>query len=131
MKNWKYGDIYNFSVEFNRIEMYNEYCKYWLNNYYNKGITNFESNTKWNINDIVDIRDYDRIKTNINYINSVLGLSALSTNNYQVNQQWTYEKANELESSLDKILSIIGSWQWSYPITGLATTGNTLRLGGV
>ena len=66
-KTWTYDDYYDFYVEFNRIESYNEYCKKWLNHYGIK-VDSFTSKTNWTMSDIVDMKDYNRVKTNINLL---------------------------------------------------------------
>lgn len=130
-KNWNYNDYYDFYVEFNRIESYNEYCKEWLD-YYGIKYTKFTSKTDWTMSDIVDIKDYNRVKTNINLllnaIDSSINNLSIST---QVNQVWNVEKANELEIRLKEYLKYLGEFQFAYNITGLTTTGNLLKLGGV
>ena len=130
MKYWDKDKIYNFHIEFNRIESYNEYCKKWLKNYYKQEIQDFTSKTNWTINDIPDVRDLNRIKTNINYLLTYFSKENIAISN-QVNQVWNEVKANEIETKLYGVLDIIGEWQFSYNITGLAITGNHLKLGGV
>ena len=49
-KTWDYNQYYDFYIEFNRIESYNEYCKEWLS-YFGKEVT-FTSKTNWEIQDI-------------------------------------------------------------------------------
>lgn len=131
-KEWKDNDYYDFYVEFNRIESYNEYCKEWLN-YYNIKYENFTSKTNWTINDIVDLLDYNRVKRNINIILNAIDSSStsLAISEQQVNQVWNVEKANELEIRLKEYLKYLGEFQFAYNITGLTTTGNGLKLGGV
>lgn len=130
MKFWDKDKIYNFHIEFNRIESYNEYCKNWLKNYYGQSINNFTSKTNWTINDIPDVVDLNRIKTNINYLLNYFNKENIAISN-QVNQVWNEVKANEIETKLYNVLDIIGEWQFAYNITGLAITGNNLKLGGV
>ena len=130
-KNWSFNDVYDFYIEFNRIESYNEYCKTWLNNYYNFNIS-FTSKTDWTMSDIVDLQDYNRVKKNINAIlNAIQGSSTRLTTSEQVNQVFNVEKANEMEIRLKEYLSYLGQLQFAYNITGLTTTGNNLKLGGV
>ena len=129
-KEWLKEEYYNFSIEFNRIESYNEYCKKWLN-YFGIVVT-FDSNTNWNINDIVDIKDYNRVKTNINILLNAIQSDTTRLNiSEQYNQVWNVTKANELEIRLKENLKKLGEWQFSNEITGIAITGNNLRLGGV
>ena len=129
-KEWLKEEYYNFSIEFNRIESYNEYCKKWLN-YFGIVVT-FDSNTNWNINDIVDIKDYNRVKTNINILLNAIQSDTTRLNiREQYNQVWNVTKANELEIRLKENLKKLGEWQFSNEITGIAITGNNLRLGGV
>ena len=129
-RTWNEEDYYDFRVEFNRIESYNEYCKDWLR-YYNIPM-NFVSKTDWTMKDIPDIKDYNRIKNNINLIletiDSINNKLSIST---QYNQVWNVEKANEIEVRLKEYLKYIGEFQFANNITGLATTGNSLKLGGV
>lgn len=129
-KKWEKENYYNFFVEFNRIESYNEYCKSWLNNYFNKNVA-FISKTDWQINDIVDIKDYNRVKTNINLLLSKIeSLNTLNVSS-QFQQTFNVEKANEMENALKEYLQILGQWQFTYNRTGLTTTGsNNLKLVG-
>lgn len=130
MKNWGNNDIYNFSIEFNRIEKYNNYCVEWLKYY--GSIVEINSKTDWNYNDIPDINDYNRIKGNINKIIDALSLSVNNLNiSTQFNQQFNYSKANEMENALGESLKFLGEKQFAYQITGLAIVGNNLKLGGV
>ena len=130
-KNWENNDIYDFYIEFNRIGSYNEYCKQWLA-YYNIGIEFDNNKTDWTINDIVDIKDYNRLKSNINVILDVIKSNsnrlAIST---QYNQVWNVNKANEIEEKLKEYLTFLGDMQFAYNISGLSTTGNDLKLNGV
>ena len=132
-KNWSFNDVYDFYIEFNRIESYNEYCRNWLNDYYN--IDNkiyFTSKTNWTMNDIVDLQDYNRVKRNINAIlNAIESDNLRLTTSEQVNQVFNVDKANEMEIRLKEYLSYLGQLQFVYNITGLTTTGNNLKLGGV
>lgn len=129
-KEWKENDIYNFQEEFNRIESYNAYCQEWLS-YFGIEI-NIENKTDWNIYDVVDIKDYNRVKRNINVILQKIdsNLSQLDISN-QYNQNFSFQKANDLERRLDENLEILGKWQFYYNITGITTSGNSLKLGGV
>ena len=129
-KNWNSNDFYNFNIEFNRIESYNEYCREWLQYYgINIVITN---KTNWTINDIVDLQDYNRVKNNINTILSALNISDNQlTISSQYNQSFNKEKANEIEEKLKAYLSYLGNLQFAYNISGLTTTGNSLKLNGV
>lgn len=129
-KNWENNDIYNFNIEFNRIESYNEYCKQWLA-YYNIGIS-IESKVNWTIEDIVDINDYNRVKNNINVIlNAINSSTNRLTISSQYNQVWNVEKANEIETKLKEYLSFLGNTQFQYNISGLTISGNNLKLNGV
>lgn len=129
-KNWNSNDFYNFNIEFNRIESYNEYCREWLQYYgINIVITN---KTNWTINDIVDLQDYNRVKNNINTILSAINISDNQlTISSQYNQSFNEEKANEIEEKLKAYLSYLGNLQFAYNISGLTTTGNSLKLNGV
>ena len=134
-KKWNFNEVYDFYIEFNRIESYNELCKDWLNNYFNiekkvdfpKG-----SKTNWTINDIVDLQDYNRVKENINVIlESINSNISKLTTSQQTNQQFNVSKANEIETRLTEYLVYLGQLQFANNITGLTITGNNLRLGGV
>lgn len=111
-KEWTRNDYYNFNVEFNRIENYNEYCKYWLNNYFGKNIS-FTSKTDWTINDIVDIKDYNRVKENINLLIKTIkiNLQDLAVDKTTYNQVFNVQKANEIETRLKAYLKQLGEWQ--------------------
>lgn len=130
MKTWKKTDIYNFSVEFNRIEAYNKYCQEQLGIL---GISvDFINKTDWNENDIVDMNDLNRVKRNINLLLEAIDLSVSRLNiSTQINQNWSSEKANELETRLESVLSVITNWQFMFDITGLKILGNEMKLGGV
>ena len=130
-KNWNKENIYDFYVEFNRIEGYNEYCKQWLK-YFGIKI-DFISKTDWTYNDIVDIKDFNRVKHNINIILNAIGKTdnLLQDNNYQYNQTFNDVKANEIEEKLKIYLKQIGEWQFTYNMCGLTTCGNSLKLGGI
>lgn len=130
-KKWNFNDNYDFYLEFNRIESYNEYCKNWLSNYYNFNIS-FTSKTNWNVSDIVDLQDYNRVKNNINIIlNAIESNSERLIISQQVNQSFNVDKANEMEIRLKEYLDYLGQIQFAYNITGLTTTGNFIKLGGV
>lgn len=129
MAKWQRESLYEFSIEFNRIEKFNEYCKKWLK--YFGILVSFESNTEWNYLSIPDLNDYNRIKRNINIIlDSIGSLNRLSING-QLNQTFDYTKANNLEERLKENLKFIGNRQFANEICGLAITGNEQRLGGV
>lgn len=130
MKTWQKGEIYNFSEEFNRIENYNKYCQDWLKTFgVNVNITN---KIDWIATDIVDISDLNRVKSNINSLLNGIASSTSELNiSTQINQNWTYAKANEIEMRLNEIVNFITNIQFKYEITGLAITGNFLKLGGV
>lgn len=129
MKYWQNDDFYNFSIEFNRIEMYNEYCVEWLKYY---GISaKIESKTNWTYNDIPDINDFNRIKSNINIILGKLEIARSLNISTQFNQSFDSNKANEMERALEECLVIIGEFQFAYNITGLTISGNNLKIGGV
>ena len=121
--NWKETNIYNFAIAFNRIEKYNEYCKEWLKYY---GIeVSITSKVNWNINDIPDLKDYNRIKNNINTLLEVLNSDATKLNiSNSINQSFDYDKANELEIKLNEYLSVLTNMQFQTNITGLTTCSN-------
>ena len=129
-KTWKNDDYYNFNIEFNRIESYNKYCKEWLS-YYGINVT-FTSKNNWNIYDVIDIKDYNRVKTNINILINAIGSNINNLNiSTQYNQVWNVDKANELEKRLKEYLKFLGEYQFAYNITGLSLSGNNLKLNGV
>lgn len=121
--NWKETNIYNFAIAFNRIEKYNEYCKEWLKYY---GIeVSITSKVNWNINDIPDLKDYNRIKNNINTLLEILNSDATKLNiSNNINQSFDYDKANELEIKLNEYLSVLTNMQFQTNITGLTTCSN-------
>ncbi len=125
--NWNKDDIYNFAIEFNRIEKYNEYCKQWLK-YYGINV-DFTSKINWNIQDIPSLQDYNRIKENINLLLDIINSSSIKLNiaNY-INQTFDYIKANELEIKLNDYLSMLTKMQFQDNITGLTSCGNSLKL---
>ena len=126
-KEWKPNDIYNFNVELNRIENYNKYVENWLKTYYGvEGSLNHKID--WTINDIVDLKDINRIKSNINKLLDALGSNMSLTIINQTNQVWTSEKANEIERTLREFISILGSLQFNNNITGLTISGQNLKL---
>ena len=132
-RNWNKNDIYNFNIEFNRIEEYNKYIELWLKNYYGFSFETLVHKTDWTIEDIVDLNDFNRVKRNINVLLEQLSIS----NNelpivYIDNYFFDDTKANEIESRLISNLEVIGNSQWQYNITGLTTcSNNDLKLGGV
>ena len=67
-RNWNKNDIYNFNIEFNRIEEYNKYIELWLKNYYGFSFETLVHKTDWTIEDIVDLNDFNRVKRNINVL---------------------------------------------------------------
>ena len=128
-KTWKSSDYYNFSVEFNRIESYNEYCKSWLKNYgYD---IDFTSITNWTIDDIIDIKHFNRVKGNINTLLDKLQVSTSKLNiSTAYNQSFDYSIANELENKLKEYLNAIGEMQFSVQVCGNAICGNETRIVG-
>ena len=125
-KEWNINDVYNFNVEFNRIESYNEYVENWLRNYYKYNFDyTFIHKTNWSINDIVDLNDYNRVKKNIIELLKAIGSKNTLYISYQSNQLWNKEKANEIEKSLSEILTYLGDLQFSSQKCGLAICGNS------
>lgn len=121
--NWNKDDIYNFAIEFNRIEKYNEYCKQWLK-YYGINV-DFTSKINWNIQDIPSLQDYNRIKGNINLLLDIVNSESIKLNiANNINQTFDYIKANELEIKLNDYLSMLTKMQFQDNITGLTTCGN-------
>ena len=129
-RKWNKQDIYDFYIEFNRIEEYNEYCKSWLK-YFNINV-DFQSKTDWKMTDIVDINDFNRVKSNINLIMETIESSTLPLEiSEQSNQVFNDIKATEIDNRLKEYLKQLGEWQFTYNMCGLTTTGNSLKLGGV
>lgn len=126
-KEWKSNDIYNFNIELNRIENYNKYVENWLNTYYGFS-TNLTHNVNWTVNDIVDVNDINRIKSNINILLEQLNESDRLPINTQVNQVWTSKQANEIEETMRIYIEVLGNLQFNNNITGLTITGNDLRM---
>lgn len=125
--NWNKNDIYNFAIEFNRIEKYNEYCKQWLK-YYGINV-DFTSKINWNIQDIPSLQDYNRIKENINLLLNTVNSESIKLNiANNINQTFDYIKANELEIKLNDYLSMLTKMQFQDNITGLTSCGNSLKL---
>lgn len=125
-KEWNINDVYNFNVEFNRIESYNEYVENWLRNYYKYNFDyTFIHKTNWSINDIVDLTDYNRVKKNIIELLKAIDSKNTLYISYQSNQLWNKEKANEIEKSLSEILTYLGNLQFSSQKCGLAICGNS------
>ena len=121
--NWNKDDIYNFAIEFNRIEKYNEYCKQWLK-YYGINV-DFTSKINWNIQDIPSLQDYNRIKGNINLLLDIVNSESIKLNiANNINQTFDYIKANELEIKLNEYLSVLTNMQFQTNITGLTTCSN-------
>ena len=131
-KEWNTNDTYNFNIELNRIENYNLYVEKWLRDYYNYNFNNyiFNHKTNWNINDIVDLKDINRVKGNINKLLEILGIENEIKVSQQLNQKWTSEKANEIENRLKDILDYIGGLQFQNNICNLAICGNNQKLVG-
>lgn len=126
-KEWKQNDIYNFNVELNRIENYNKYVENWLKTYYSVDI-NLEHKVDWSIEDIVDLRDINRVINNINsileYFNDMGRIEIKTTNN----QLWTSNRANEIEVNLSNYLNILGDYQFGTNMTCLTVSGDELKL---
>lgn len=131
MKTYTKNTIYNFYIEFNRIESYNEYIENWLKNYYGYTFATLIHKTNWNVNDIVDINDFNRVKGNINTLLNVINIDNMNLGiSQQINQIFNDVKANEIEVRLNINLKILGETQFSYNICGLTICGNDLKLGG-
>lgn len=132
MKTWSKNSVYNVAEEFNRIESFNEYCKTWCK-YFNPFFNprRFTIKTDWNINDIPDINDIIRIKSNINTITQELKTGNNLDTTLVNNISFDYLKANVIELKLEDNQKALGNLQFKNEITGLAICGNTNRLGGV
>lgn len=134
IKKWEYGQTYNFSDEFNRIEGYNQYCDNWITDYYYwqfKRTQKLQHKTEWEYTNIPFLDDYNRIKRNMNDINKQLkGIQKLEISE-EYNQKFNNNKANELEKTLEENINNLGNLQVSHGITGLSLCGsNYIRLGG-
>lgn len=135
-KMWKSSDIYNFDIEFNRIESYNKYCKDWLYSYYGTTLP-IQIKNDWTMEDIIDLTNYNNLKSNVNAcvsrINSIYNVETtkILTIIDTYNQSFDYYKANEIEEMLKDYLSKLGSLQFLYNVSGLTTSGNNLKLNGV
>lgn len=130
-KNWDVNGYYNFSDEFNRIEKYISFSQKWINNYFN-GNVELINKTDWEITDIPDLNDYNRIKNNLNTLFYYYqGRKPLSINT-QINQIFDYNKANELENVLKSNMKALGEKQFfNIKKCGITICGNSLNLGGI
>ena len=135
-KEWNNTDIYNFNIEFNRIESYNQYVEKWLKDYFGLNFEPLEHKTDWTIYDVVDLIEFNRVKKNINKLLDSLQseyqvtMQKLSVNATQTNQIFTSEKANEIEDRLNDHIQYLGNLQFEFNITGLTICGNSNKLGG-
>lgn len=139
-KEWNYGDVYNFSIEFNRIESYNLYIEQWLKEYYGYSFTSLEHKTNWTISDIVDYKDFSRVSQNVGilfeHLNNIANKRPITPNRKPINRvqnnkvfnEW---EANQIERYLNENNKKIGNMQFATEITGLAICGNENRLMGV
>ena len=139
-KEWNYGDVYNFSIEFNRIESYNLYIEQWLKEYYGYSFTSLEHKTNWTISDIVDYKDFSRVSQNVGILFEHLSNiadkrpirpNAKPINRVQNNKVFNEMEANKIETYLNENNKKIGNMQFATKITGLAICGNENRLMGV
>ena len=130
-KTWYSYDKYNFAYEFNRIERYNAFSQKWINDYFNGNIE-FVNKTDWEITDIPDLNDYNRIKNNLNTLFYYYqGRKPLSINT-QINQIFDYNRANELEDVLKSNMKSLGEKQFfNMKKCGIIICGNSLNLGGI
>lgn len=139
-KEWNYGDVYNFSIEFNRIESYNLYIEQWLKEYYGYSFTSLEHKTNWTISDIVDYKDFSRVSQNVGILfehlsniadKAPIRPNAKPINRVQNNKVFNEMEANKIETYLNENNKKIGNMQFATKITGLAICGNENRLMGV
>ena len=139
-KEWNYGDVYNFSIEFNRIESYNLYIEQWLKEYYGYSFTSLEHKTNWTISDIVDYKDFNRVSQNVGILfehlsnianKNPIRQNAKPINRVQNNKVFNEWEANQIERYLNENNKKIGNMQFATEITGLAICGNENRLMGV
>ena len=128
-KSWNRTDYYNFKDEFLRIEEFNEYCKEWLL-YFGIEVSIEQMGTYAN-NSVVDLNDFNRVKSNINILLNALKIDKQLNITNQMNQTFNDTKANELEERLKDYLNELGNWQFAYNTSGLTSTGgNNLRIVG-
>lgn len=138
-KEWHSYDVYNFSIEFNRLESYNLYVDNWLRDYFGGNYDILEHKTNWTYSDIVDLKDYNRVGSNINYLYQVAQKTMRNdfsyTNYYKSksssNTKFDESKAQQLELYSYETLKIIGELQFKNQITGFAICGSDNRLMGV
>lgn len=123
-KQWNNDDIYNFTIEFNRIENYNKYVEKWLREYFGFSFTSLTHKTDWTNNDIPDVNDLNRIKNNINRLLEIIGSRNRILIMNQVNQVWGVEQANEMESRLYENYDFVSNAQFQVNITGLSVCGS-------
>lgn len=135
-KQWTSSSIYNFDIEFNRIETYNKYIKSCYSNFFSTttSIKNLLDSVviknDYTIDDIPDLQDYCRIKNNLNILCQVNGLTEiekLPLNYTNPNEYFNYQKANELEARLRANLDVVGNKQYSNNICGLLNCGQTMQ----
>lgn len=135
-KQWTSSSIYNFDIEFNRIETYNKYIKSCYSNFFSttssikKLLDSVVIKNDYTIDDIPDLQDYCRIKNNLNILCQVNGLTEiekLPLNYTNPNEYFNYQKANELEARLRANLDVVGNKQYSNNICGLLNCGQTMQ----
>ena len=112
---------YNFADRFNEIESYNEYAKRWLS-YYNFTVS-FTSKLDWDVSDIPDVYDYNRIKLNMNLILQALSLIRMDIS-AAIHQNFDNVKAQELQNRLTDYLRWIGNRQFKHRISGQYVCGS-------
>jgi hypothetical protein len=134
-KEWTRSSIYNFDIEFNRIETYNKYIKSCYGNFFptttsiKELLYSVVIKNDYTIEDIPDLQDYCRIKNNLNIlceVNQITEIEKLPLNYTNPYEYFNYQKANELEARLRANLDVIGNRQYSSNICGLLSCGQTM-----
>lgn len=142
MKEWKSSDYYNFDIEFNRLSKYTIYCNEWLYSYFNyKGksepivLDETVINSNRDYWHIVDLAEYNSFKLEINKLIRDFKEEENSPKELDVyvnsNQNWTSDKANELERAIQYMVDFVGYKQFTNNVCGLSICGNNNRIGGV
>lgn len=127
---WHENDIYNFKVEFNRIETYNKYVDNWLHDYYKYNYTNpYTYKLDWSVLDIPDLLDYNRVKRTINLLSNQANsiYQNLDILEYPNINRFSYINANDLEDRVFYNLRYVGGKQFSVNICGLSICGSQLN----
>ena len=103
----------------------NMYAKKWFD-YFSTPIV-VASKTDWQKTDIFDLKDYNKMKTDINIVLNQLGIQPLAIS-YLNHQNLTQTKYNGINSKIREYQAWLGNKQSEYKICGLATVGGELSL---